>query len=898
MSSENEIPNEFICPITLEIMKEPMVMPDGHTYEKEAIKKALEVTHVSPLTKIPMNFSDGVINYSLKSLIECYVKEHNIQLTDINEKIKNLSFSNVREAEKIEFEELFSRIITKDKSSGLCKDSLHVYMKPKKVRTTSPVCLICVVDISGSMQANCCNNVKNMENQYISRLELIKHSLKTIVASLRKEDMFSVITFNGESHIHIKPTVLIDKNAKESVINDINSMRAFGSTNIWCGIKEAIDVSKSISFKNYRKSIMVFTDGDSNYNPPNGVYQTLKDTLKICKDNFTISTFSFGNDAGPELLIDIANLGNGIYGYCSDGTMVGTIFINYMANLLSTITPIVKVNVTQGNDVKKTMTIGPLYRATYRNAIFKIDKKLLDQTKVKVELPMNNQIIEVPIIKESSDLKLYMDEMSEKESKNKIIDNNELYSDSDSDDEILDSDDSDPEINNAIENIEKVNTDVIIEETGSEPIKYEEQLLNQILRNKFVIVLNKIIKLKNISYDEEENKKAKKLLDEYVTIITDLKYKTKYAKNLLIDITNPDPNHGQVEKAISKIYYDTWGKCYINSFLRFHQYEQCGNFKDQSLQYYSHEVFKSYRKMANTLFVNLPPPQTENVRLNYDVYDNSSMSTNTSQSRMSFRSLGNSSYRSPPKSSGRSYSLFCNSSRSGNGLLSSHLKDLEEPIMSSVTDDVVDSCSVGETQRKKGNVKMKYFINRHGGCFNGDSIVLLANGQSRRVKDLKKGDRLNNGAIVQCLIEQTCNKLWKPYMCDINGVLFTPYHPIAIDNTWYFPYDLVKSKEVTIDSWYNLILQDDINQKYEIEFCNGIKAITLGHNRKENSILKHPYFGSELVLKDLQERDPIGYFKGYILIKEFNFGNLEYDKNQNCINYYKIQNVNNDFIVI
>ena len=62
MDLNEKVPNEFLCPITLDIMNEPMVMPDGQTYEKEAIKKALEITHVSPLTKMPMNFSDGVID--------------------------------------------------------------------------------------------------------------------------------------------------------------------------------------------------------------------------------------------------------------------------------------------------------------------------------------------------------------------------------------------------------------------------------------------------------------------------------------------------------------------------------------------------------------------------------------------------------------------------------------------------------------------------------------------------------------------------------------------------------------------------------------------------------------------------------------------------------------------
>ncbi|ORX76786.1 hypothetical protein BCR32DRAFT_329199 [Anaeromyces robustus] len=719
----------------------------------------------------------------------------------------------------VEFEELFGRYISEEKSNGLCKDSIHVCMKPKKVENTLPICLICVVDISGSMDSNCCNNVDGMESMYLSRLELVKHSIKTIVSTLRKDDMISVITFDDDSYLKIKPTILINKEKKDDVISKIDEITTKGCTNMWAGIKLAMNTSKSISYEEYQKSIMVFTDGYSNVNPPKGVYETLKDKLKSCKDKFTISTFSFGNNIKPKLLIDIANLCNGIYGYCPDGTMVGTIFINYMSNLLSTITPIVQVTITQGNDNKNTTVIGPLYRGIYRNAIFNIDKKLLNETKIIVELPMTGQKFEVPLNMDSPNLQTYIDEMSEldKKSNNTDIDHND-DDDDDDDDELLDKESDEETLK-----LEDIDTNGIIEEKDSKPIQYEEILLNQLMRDEFINILKKIVQTENLSSNNEENTKAIKSIKDYYDLLTSIKYKTKFIKDLMIDIDNPDPNHGQVEKAIRMEYYKTWGECYINSFLRFHQLEQCGNFKDQSLQYYGSDVFSTYRKMANTIFVNLPPPKTE--------------------SRSYYRGSGN------VRSSSQTF-------------------------------------------------QMRNFINRHGGCFNGDAIVLLANGKTKYVKDLKKGDRLNNNAIVQCLIEQTSsssssssdkNHLSKLYMCDIQGVLFTPYHPILMNNEWYFPNDLVESKEVSIHSWFNLILMDEENKKYEVEFSNGIKAITLGHYREENEVLKHPYFGTDLVLKDLQERDPIGYSQGYIFINEFNPRKLQFDKdNQYCINYYKV----------
>ncbi|ORX87767.1 hypothetical protein BCR32DRAFT_324292 [Anaeromyces robustus] len=847
---DEDVPNEYLCPITLEIMREPMVFPDGHTYEKEAIKRALDATHVSPLTKIPMNFSDGVINYSLKSLIEAYVKSKSIQLEDIDfdDKIKKFIINNDEKIENIEFEELYGRYISKEQSNNLCKDSIHVCMKPKKIENTPPLCLICVVDISGSMGNNCCNNIDGMESMYLSRLELIKHSIKTIVSTLRDNDMISIITFNDRAQVITVPVLLKSKEERKKVIDSMDQITPGRATNMWDGIKVALDLSKSIPYENCSKSIMVFTDGDSNINPPTGVYDTLKNAIQSSNDKFTISTFSFGNDIGPKLLVDIANLCNGVYGYCPDGSMVGTIFINYMSNLLSTITPIVKVTVTQGESVKKTMTIGPLYRGAYRNAIFKINKKLLDQTKVIVELPMTQQKFEVPINFDSPNLESYINEMSELEKKEKEkkmeIDDTDNDGngdgDDDDDDELLDEESDDDTI--VVENID---TNALIKEKDLESIKYEEILLNQLIRNKFIITLHKISKMYTIKDDPEESEKAKKILKEYFDLLNGLKYKTKFIKSLLIDIDNPDPSHGQVEKAIHQEYFKIWGECYINSFLRFHQYEQCGNFKDQSLQYYSFDIFSTYRKMAHAIFTHLPPPKmTKMSNNNYGTTFNTNSNNNNSYNNNN-NNNNNNNYR--------------NNYRNNSRFTANHS---------------TSTC-------------MSSFLNRHGGCFNGEAIVLLANGETKYVKDLKKGDRLNNNAIVQCLIEQTSSSK-KLYMCNIQGVLLTPYHPILMNNIWYFPVDLVEAKEISINSWFNLILMDEENRKYEVEFSNGIKAITLGHYREENEILKHPYFGTDLVLKDLKERDPLGYSNGYIFINEFNPRQLQFDENnQYCINYYK-----------
>ena len=67
----------FCCPITQEIMKEPVMTKYGHTYEKCEIEKWIDKHHNDPLTKNPLEKSDLIPNFAMKNLIEEYLKLKN-----------------------------------------------------------------------------------------------------------------------------------------------------------------------------------------------------------------------------------------------------------------------------------------------------------------------------------------------------------------------------------------------------------------------------------------------------------------------------------------------------------------------------------------------------------------------------------------------------------------------------------------------------------------------------------------------------------------------------------------------------------------------------------------------------------------------------------------------------
>ena len=65
----------FICPITQNIMSNPVITKYGISYEKEAIEKWLEKHNTDPLSGQPLNKNEIFPNYALKNAIIDYIKK-------------------------------------------------------------------------------------------------------------------------------------------------------------------------------------------------------------------------------------------------------------------------------------------------------------------------------------------------------------------------------------------------------------------------------------------------------------------------------------------------------------------------------------------------------------------------------------------------------------------------------------------------------------------------------------------------------------------------------------------------------------------------------------------------------------------------------------------------------
>mmetsp|Transcript_35887 Transcript_35887/g.94322 ORF Transcript_35887/g.94322 Transcript_35887/m.94322 type:complete len:295 (-) Transcript_35887:356-1240(-) len=69
MEEVDESRPSFLCPLTLEVMRDPVTAADGHSYEREDIVNWLQKSHLSPLTGAELAHREVTPNHALRNAI-------------------------------------------------------------------------------------------------------------------------------------------------------------------------------------------------------------------------------------------------------------------------------------------------------------------------------------------------------------------------------------------------------------------------------------------------------------------------------------------------------------------------------------------------------------------------------------------------------------------------------------------------------------------------------------------------------------------------------------------------------------------------------------------------------------------------------------------------------------
>jgi hypothetical protein len=233
-----------------------------------------------------------------------------------------------------------------------------------KVSATSspkrqPVVLIAIVDNSGSMGEVA--DAEAAESFGYTRMDLVKHTLRTLAAVLQDKDMLSIVSYSTQAKVVMKPTRM-DALGKSQISASIDTIYPDSQTNIYDGIRTAATIANSPELADKNIVALLLTDGFPNINPPRGIIPTLQ-AIEM-KNRWTLHTFGFGYKLDSALLAELADWGGGIFGFIPDCSMVATIFINLIANVLST--AVTNATLTYGD---KTIQTGPIMYGQSRDFV-------------------------------------------------------------------------------------------------------------------------------------------------------------------------------------------------------------------------------------------------------------------------------------------------------------------------------------------------------------------------------------------------------------------------------------------------------------------------------------------------------------------------------------------------
>jgi Mg-chelatase subunit ChlD len=349
------IPDEYKCPIGMDLMTDPVIGSDGHTYERSNIEHWLRANSDSPMTRRPMTMADLNPNFALRSAIERW------KLT--NDQTQPQSSA---EPPKTVEKDFFVRLVR----SGT-EASLEIECNSIQPMETA---LIAVLDTSGSMDTHAQRDTGgSKEHVPFSRLDLVKHSMRALSALMHSEytnvkSSLGIIQFNTKANT-VMPVKPMDAVGLADAKSAIASLHAGGSTNIWDGLRLALAQATTILNKNpnVNVQILLLTDGEPSASeiPPMGIVTTLKRKLAQLGANITISGFGFGYALDRDLMESICVEGGGSFGFIPDCSMVGTVFINWCAKALLTVAHSVRVHV--GED---TFSIGDCVKGQSKTLYF------------------------------------------------------------------------------------------------------------------------------------------------------------------------------------------------------------------------------------------------------------------------------------------------------------------------------------------------------------------------------------------------------------------------------------------------------------------------------------------------------------------------------------------------
>ncbi|CAE7427703.1 unnamed protein product [Symbiodinium natans] len=442
-----------------------------------------------------------------------------------------------------------------------------------------PADVCCLVDVSGSMgsMATYEDADGNVKDDGLSVLDIVKHAVKTVIKALGPQDRLALVAFDDKQRTALALTDMCDR-GQELALEALDGLRPGGQTNIWGGMKAAMDALREGAASSKRhQAILLLTDGQPNIKPPRGHLRELADYKDTHPGfHFQLNTFGFGYSLDSELLLELAEEGHGTYAFIPDAVIVGTTFVNSVANVLSTFSQSVTLSLMPMNGAQlagpvmgcfkendeswgRAVHLGPLQYGQSRDVVVGL---LLPQPEGQPEEGQVylEAVLSIPTLSG-------LEEVSGKALTSLTL---------------------------------KANVEAVVAEARADAVSTGHIAIASAMGNEGKAAGEQVAALS--SRLAEAEKESQRLSGSGSP-------SDSPDGRLLALRSDVD---GRMSKALKgKQRFNRWGKHYLRALTRSHQLQMCTNFMDPGLQVYGGAMFRSLRDVGDRIFLELPPPKRQ-----------------------------------------------------------------------------------------------------------------------------------------------------------------------------------------------------------------------------------------------------------------------------------------------
>ena len=555
----NVLLETMTCPITQQVMKNPVIGSDGNTYEREAITQWLFQKSTSPLTNEVMYVSSLKVNPAIQHLVDQYFAG-NLSNFANRESKKDSTSDNSKSNNKIPKIQYIPNI---ESSVYQSSDNIVISLFDNAEKSSDFNSLgfdvVLCLDRSGSTQLGV--ELKDSDNNNIetgfSINDIIRHSAKTVASILNENDRIACIAFDDKIET-VFPLMSTTNMNKSTILRKIDDIKPRNQTNIYGSITEAINMLNGREDKSRNTAIIMLTDGQPNISPARGEVETLK-ILKT-KSGFSVPiyTFGFGYSLQKNLLYDLAKIANATTSHIPDAGMIATVFCSVISTIKCTIA---------------------------QNTKIIIDNKDSKIKKVLGDFPC--------VTNKSNEIVIDVGSVQYQQSRNILLQTNGK--------------------------IDKLNYYYSYKCAGElyilEPMHYSADNFanNQNIISQEYIRCYTVEKLREIVYCKENGTDYNKPFQELLEVI-----RSESVQNLELVKNIRETIEDQVEKCVSNPqWFEKWGYFYIDQLSSSLLHEKRANFKDKACFTFGGPKYNEILDLASDTFDNLEPVKPSLIRHRY-----------------------------------------------------------------------------------------------------------------------------------------------------------------------------------------------------------------------------------------------------------------------------------------